>query len=355
MKILAIITGMKNGGAERVMATLCNQFCRHHEVRLLILKDRESDYPLDPRIEIVSGDIRKHQVIKALQIVRREMDAWKPDVALSFMTNANLLTLFATNRKKIKPVVVIAERTNPDVSYFIAKQLRKWLYPKADEIVFQTEGAKSYYQKILKGRGKVIMNPISSDFSKDAHVGERTKKIINMGRLTEQKNQKLLVEAFFELSKTHPEYILEIYGEGPLRKDLEDQIGDRKDVQLMGKKTPIREYIEDADIFVLSSIFEGLPNALLEAMALGIASIATDCPSGGPRAVIEDGVNGLLIPMNNPKEMTKALQRLIEDPDLKERIRQAGTLVNENYHVDRIGQQWEDLLVESVRKKGDNP
>ena len=182
-----------------------------------------------------------------------------------------------------------------------------------------------------------------------------------MGRLNQQKNYPLLLEAFQEFSKKHGDYVLEIYGKGPLEQKVRDQINhlaleDR--VVMKGFCANVHEAIREAAFFVMSSDFEGMPNALMEAMALGMPCICTDCPCGGPRMLIRDGENGLLVGVGQTDELAQAMCRLAEEPELAEELGRQATLLRERAGVSAITDQWQAaarraVLIRSGEKEAD--
>lgn len=347
MKMMMIITGMQSGGAERVMATLCNELSKRHQVRLVIMKDGVSDYRISERVEVAAGKVSNQSLIQSVAFVRKQIDEWKPDVALSFMTKSNIVALMANLLTGKKARLVIAERANPHYAKRVFKILRRILYPMAHGCVFQTRQAQDYYRGILKCESVVLRNPLNPDFKVDRFTGERKKTIITMGRLYPEKNQKLLIDAFAEIAGKYPEYSVEIYGDGPLKEELTAHIAAlqlQERVHLMGRKDHIQQHIADAGVFVLPSDSEGMPNALIEAMALGIPSIATDCPIGGPAVIIEDHENGILVPVNDRPALTAALQELIDNAAMAERLgRSAGNVMKE-FSEEAVCAQWEDYL-----------
>lgn len=350
-----VITGMQSGGAERVMATLCNGLSNNHSVRLLIMKSAESDYRLSDKVEVCAGNIENKNLFKCVSFTVKQMKQWKPDIVLSFMTKSNIIALCAKKSAGCDAPVVIAERANPYYAGKIFKLMRKFLYPTADGFVFQTKQAQDYYKDIIKNKSNIILkNPLNPDFKAVSYEGERVKKIVTMGRLSVEKNQKLLISAFSKISDKYPDYRVEIYGDGPLRKELEDyinQLGLEKQVLLMGRKNGVQQYIADGEIFVLPSNSEGMPNALLEGMALGLACIATDCPIGGPAMIIKNNENGILLPMNDVDKLAEAMEKLIENKPLALSMgEKAKNIVNE-YNAVTVCKQWEEYLVEVANKQ----
>ncbi|PGL72699.1 glycosyltransferase [Bacillus sp. AFS055030] len=358
MKIMMVITGMQSGGAERVMATLCNELSKRNQVRLLVMKEKKTDYELKDNIEFVAGNVTNQSLLKSVRFVRQQMDDWQPQVVLSFMTKSNLITLLAKKMAKWKAPVIIAERANPNYTGSLLKVLRKFVYPSADGCVFQTKQAQKYYNDILNCNSIVLRNPLNPNFKVQLHQGVRTKRIVSVGRLSVEKNQRLLIESFSKIAVSYPEYSVEIFGEGPLRNELQSFINKKNlqsQVRLMGRKDNIQEYISDAEIFVLPSNSEGMPNALLEAMALGMACIATDCPIGGPAVIIENKKNGILVPMNESQIMADTLELLIGNDGLSSRLRAEAKKVVEHYDTEKVCAEWETYIrgvVSSIAKNG---
>lgn len=347
MRILMVITGMQSGGAERVMATLCNTLSKQHDVRLLVMKQAISDYELSEKVEFLGGNIQGQRLTKAVTFTKRQMEEWKPDVVLSFVTKANIIALLARMVSAHHVPVVIAERSNPHSAAKTFKLIRRFLYPMADGCVFQTEQAKAYYNGILKCESVILKNPLNPDFAASPYEGVRKKKVVTMGRLYPVKNQQLLIRAFAEIAPQHPEYTLELYGDGPLRQELEELIqslGMEQRIFLMGRKHSVRDYVQDAEIFVLPSNAEGMPNALLEAMAMGLCCVATDCPIGGPAAIVRNGENGLLLPMNDCPAMAQALDKLMRNPELAERMGREARNISADFEFETVCAQWEAYL-----------
>ena len=352
MKIMLMITGMKSGGAERVMATLCNELSRRHQVKLVILKDRETDYTLSENVIVEAGGIQNQNVIQSIAFARKKMEEWNPDIALSFMTKTNIVALCAKLLAKKKIRLVIAERANPYCPSIIYKIIRRFVYPFADGCVFQTKQAQAYYKNILRCRSVVLKNPLNPGFNVKPFEGMRSKRIVTMGRLSEEKNQKLLIEAFAKIADRFPEYRVEIYGDGPLKDQLDAYIKEKhleNSVFLMGRKLNIQEHIADAGVFVLPSNSEGMPNALLEAMALGIPSIATDCPIGGSAVIVKHDENGILIPMNDVDKLAAAMTRMMEDKEFAQKVSKNAANVSVDFSAERVCVQWEEYLTEMAK------
>lgn len=245
--------------------------------------------------------------------------------------------------------VVVSERNDP--KHFAGKKIVKYIsrffMKKADGFVFQTEDAKKYYDKMLHGRGCVICNPLLVDNFPKRFDSIREKNIVTAGRLNPQKNQKLLIDTFSEIERDYPEYKLIIYGEGILEKELKDYVLSKKlekKVFFPGNVSDLLEQIKNASVFVMSSDFEGMPNALIEAMALGLPCISTDCPCGGPASLIENGKNGLLVSVRNKRELSSALRTILDNTCFAETLGTSAKAVKEKLSINNIGKQWYEYL-----------
>lgn len=357
MKILFVIGPLKSGGAERVVANLSNEFVKNNSVFIATTVDENSDYIIDKNVKIICLDDGKKNNFFKKNIIRiknlkKLINEEKIDIAISFLPEPSYRLMIAKNNK-IK--TIISERNDPNIEYnsFIKKILTKLLYCKADGFIFQTEDAKKWFSKKIQKKSIVIPNPINEKFISNAYYGKREKTIVNVGRLVKQKNQKMLIDAFNEVHKKHNEYILKIYGDGELYDELKKQIKNLKledYVFLMGKKNDIKKEIYKSGIFVLSSDYEGMPNSLMEAMALGIPCISTDCPIGGPNFLIENNKNGLLFQVNNKDELVANINLLIENEQLAKELSNNANKICEILNPKIINRKWREYIEEVVKK-----
>ena len=329
MKIMFCLGSMRKGGAERVVANLSNAFSKNHDVNIVVTIPGESMYELNDNIKYFSLDKcnKKNnfisRTISRIFRLRKIIKEINPDVIVSLLPEPTYRLMIA--KIFLDKKTIISVRNDPNVEYntFFKKMLVKLLYTKADGFVFQTEDAKKWFSKKIQDKSTVIPNPINENFICEPYDGEREKTIVTVGRLNVQKNQKLLIDAFYEVSKIYEDYILKIYGSGPLQENLQNQINRlnlNDKVTLMGQSDNIKQEIYKAGMFVLSSDYEGMPNALMEAMALGLPCISTDCPIGGSKYLIKSGVNGLLTPVNDKEKLTKSIIKMIEDKQMTQRI-----------------------------------
>ena len=355
MKYLFVATGMRFGGAERVMSILANEWCsRGEKVRFFLTgTPAESSYPLSEGVKIVSSfetaqETRFEQIVHIREI-RKECINWKPDVVISFYNDVCALVAFAIRGLNIP--LIYSERNDPNKfnQRVIDKLYRKIVEHKADKFVFQTEGAKKCYPDKVQRRSCVILNPLdTASFPMHDFVNEE-KTIVSVGRLEAQKNQSLLIDAFSMIMDQIPDFRLVIFGEGKLRKKLEDcvqQKGLQRRVFLPGAKTGIQDYIKNAALFVLSSDYEGIPNALIEAMAIGLPCVSTDCSPGGARELIVDKENGLLVPCNDTEELANAIIRMIQDRELAKRCGEKAHEIRNRVEASLIADRWLEFIGE---------
>lgn len=321
---------MYRGGAQRVMANIANYLNENKWDVILI-----NDFEPDPRIvqysisdNIVRLYLRKdllgNPIIKNLDrirtlrtIIKRE----KPDVVLSFLGRPNKRMLISTIGLSCKKIVSIRNDPNKEYGSSVIKRIMtNCLFLNADGCVFQTEEAANYFIKAIQKKSVIILNPIDEKFYKIERF-KNTRNIITFGRLEPQKNHKYLIHAFAGVADKYPDDKLIIYGEGSLREELLQEIKEcnlSERVLLPGDITDVEKYLAAAKAFVLSSDYEGLPNALMEAMAVGIPCISTDCPCGGPRQLIRNRTQGILVECNNVNQMQKALDEVLSYSSVNE-------------------------------------
>ena len=213
----------------------------------------------------------------------------------------------------------------------------------ADKIVFQTAGAQRFYSKRVQEKSTVILNPVNTNgFPRHDFSCEKS-EIVSVGRLEAQKNRKLLIDAFELIASDFTEYQLTIYGEGSLRKELEDYVkakGLQERVFLPGNQNNIQEHIKDASLFVLSSDYEGIPNALIEAMAIGLPCVSTDCSPGGARELIEEGISGLITPCSDVRKLSDAMRMMLSNKTYAKACGIEALRIREKTDVKKISEDW---------------
>lgn len=335
-----------SGGAERVVCTLASELSRRGiDTTIITQQNTECGYSLDENVKIwaakAKGKISVLRNFARNTAMRRYIKGQNFDVVISFITAMNLQTILFTRGLKSK--VIVSERIFPATIKQPKKLLSKIIYPMADGFVFQTEQARACFRGKVRKRGCIIYNPLKENLPYCDQ--EKNKYIVTIGRLTSQKNHKLLINAFEKFIQNHPHYELRIYGNGPLKEELENfaqQLGVLEKVHFMGAVENVTEHIRDAAMFVLPSDYEGMPNVLAEAMAMGLPCISTDCLGGGAAALIENEKNGLLVPCRDVEQLYEAMEKIVTDTEFSNKIASNGKLLREQLSVENITAQWLD-------------
>ncbi|TAN08577.1 MAG: glycosyltransferase family 4 protein [Rhodanobacteraceae bacterium] len=371
MKLALVISSLGGGGAERVMTLLANAWAaRGDEITLITLASGDMDtYRLDPAVRRVALDVAGasahvfaaigHNAVR-IHALRRAIAGCRPDAVISFIAESNVRVLLATIGLGVP--VIISERTflNGHHMRGVWRALRRWLYPRAAAVVAQTRRCADDLEAVTGCRVEVIANPVLPESAPAARVcdagpGEpaargNARTLLAVGRLSPEKGFDLLIEAFARVADSQHDWKLVILGEGPLRADLERRIAQHdlgRRIALPGFDAHVRAAMRRADLFVLSSRYEGFPNALLEAMAEGAACVSFDCDAG-PRELIEHGENGWLVPSGDVPALADAFDALMRDAGLRERIGHRARAVIATYALPAILDQW-DALVMSVQ------
>jgi glycosyltransferase involved in cell wall biosynthesis len=353
MRICFLKHSMNPGGAERTVAYLSNYFVKQGiDVDLLLYGER-GFYELDERINIeyISESNKRKNIFQRIKLVlkrfinlRKYVKKNKPDIIFCMLSPA----VFYALPFKRKTIIITSERSNPrNLKSKWKIFIRKFLFKKADGVVFQTERAKNFYRDIIKDKGVVIPNAIGNEYVyKVPMTEEREDKISAMGRIANEKDYPTLLKAFSIVTERHPQFILEIFGGGSAEKLLElaQELGIREKVFFKGAHPDALLKIADSKCYVLSSISEGMPNALMEAMAIGLPCVSTDCPNG-PAELIEDGVNGLLVPVGDEKAMAKAILKMIEDEEFAKKCGENAAKIKETHSVEINAKRYLDYFV----------
>lgn len=350
-QIIFISNEVANGGAGRVISVLANAFVKEgYGVSIYSYHKSSETYPLDKlvkqyflRVKYKSKLLNK--VDRILQL-RKEFKKNFGATIISFEYFVNMQTVIAGFGLKNR--TIISERNDPaqQDSRKLIKHLRNILYGLADVLVCQTPEAKAYFPEFVQKKAVVIPNPIKEGLPKPFN-GKRKKIIVNFGRLEKQKNLPLLIEAFALLYKEYPDYRLFLYGDGSAKKSIEALIAEKKlqdCVTLHGSTPDIHTKILDCAMYVSSSDYEGLSNSMLEAMALGLPCVVTDCPCGGAKMMIRSYENGILVPVKDVQSMYEAMKYLIENPKQAAYISHNATKIRMDLAAEKIASQWEWIL-----------
>lgn len=323
MKILFFNTNIGYGGASKMMVDIANFLSHKNDVTFLTFRNADVLQPLGDKVSHVhmplcKCNIKALETIRQIAALRKYIKKEGFDLAIAFLHPANYMLTIASKFTKTK--VLLSERADPHSRlknggvfvHFIEHILHM-----ADAYVFQSDGAKNLYPEKCQKKGTVIVNSVPDAKKEFCYSGVREKRIVHVARMELiQKRQDVMLKAFKSFSNKYPEYVLEFYGDGPdedAMKNLASQLGVGDKVKFMGAQSRILEKIKTAEMFVLTSDYEGIPNALLEAMAIGIPCISTDCSPGGARMIIKDNINGFIVPCGDAEALFEKMDELARD------------------------------------------
>lgn len=348
MNITFFLGGLSGGGAERVCCNLANRFCElGHSVDMLVTSDESSTYELNKQVHITTllpfskRKNKAHDIFTFFRNFVRYVKNEKKDLYIVMTPVSTILLLLLRNKTNAK--VIASERNTPSRRYskFIQFLIRRVAH-RADGWVYQTQENASFYNGYINEcKSIIIPNPISE--IPEYQAGERRKVIVNAGRLTSQKNQALLIASFASIAKDFDDYLLKIYGSGEKKEELLDMISNMNlegRVEICEYTSNLFDEIHDVSLFVLSSDYEGMPNALMEAMCLGLPCVSTDCGGGGAKALITNGVDGLLVPPNDASAMSMAMSKMLSDMHFAEMCGNNAKKIKERLSPELIYGEW---------------
>lgn len=358
------IGSLHKGGAERVFVNLAEFFLQEgYRVTMVTQYKKENEYDLPDGVERVISDITQTElnnsrIANFYNRVRKLHCIWKetkPDLVLSCIGKNNFMAVVTTMFTKTRPVVSVVGEAGEEYPNRLMKMLANFLFPHAAGIVLQTERSRYFFNKKIQKKAVVLPNSLNPDFIKPRYEGVREKRIVSVGRMDANKNHEMMIRAFASLADKYPEYTLTIYGDGELHSYLEElagQLGVADRVFLPGVIPDVAARIEKASVFLLTSFSEGVSNALIEALASGLGVISTDVPSGGTVELMEDGVNGLIIPAGDRKALEQAMDRLLGDPVYLEKLGREAARIQERLAPERVNRQWQEYFEEIMDQKG---
>lgn len=365
LRITCVIGSLGCGGAERNIVRLSEELakCGHRVTLMTIAQDIPDFYYISEKVARVwsmkeaSNSYRWYELvgqIKRKNALKLSIVETNPDIVISFIDTTNISVLGSLSGTKIP--VIVSERTDPrhhDIGWRW-KLLRRLFYPKTSCVVMVANDAIDWAKSQWpRWNVEVIPNPvIMPRFLENAirpgWFGD--KNIVAMGRLQYEKGFDLLIKSFGKISPSFPEWNLIILGEGGLRKDLEREVTEEKlsgRVHLPGMIKMPFDILRQADLFVLSSRYEGFPMGLAEAMACGTAVISFDCPSG-PSQIIRNGIDGLLVPPNNVQALSDAMVSLMGDENKRNSFASKAPEIVERFSVDSVIAAWESVIFKSL-------
>ena len=359
-KVMFLCHGAGNGGAERVITTLASEFAKRDYVVMMVTTNEDNnDYVMHDKV------IRERVISNASNAIFRSIDriyklrqcikCFKPDCIISFSSIPNMQAIIA--RIGLKTKLIISERTDPRryPTNALGRIIRSFLYPFTDRVVFQTKDAMNYFPRIIRKKSLIIVNPIAASLP-EPFYGIRENRIIGIGSLGEQKNWSMALKACRIFFRKYPDYILEIFGEGPDKEKLQSIIDATDELKgrvfLKGFSTNVLDRLVQARMYISSSNYEGISNSMLEALAVGTPTICTDAPVGGARMFIKNGVNGFLVPVGDFNKLAKAMEELASDDALIELFSSKSIKIKDKLNISLIVDKWEKEMLLLCNLKG---
>lgn len=355
-KLIVSCASISSGGAERVLSILSRPLAdRYDFVTYVMWVEAPIFYHIDSRVRLVSieKEIGSKNELKRMKWFRNFIKKEKPDLILSFLEPWNIRVLVSTMGLDVKTIV--AERNDPHGvnKYWIMDQMEKLIYRRANMIFVQTETIRAFFDGPLQERTRVIYNPVNlpEELVGKALVTPKKKRIVSVARLKTQKKHDMLIRVFAKFYKSHPDYTLTIYGNGPLMNQLKQlavSLGLGDVVSIPGASKTIHQDILDAEMMCLVSTREGMSNAMIEAMCLGLPCICTKV--SGAIDLIENDKNGILIEVDDKEALYKQMCRVVENKDLAKNLGTEASHLYEKLRVDKISKQWIEHIDRMMEK-----
>jgi len=365
IKVLFVLPSLRGGGAERVILTLLKGLDVSKFQSELVLLEKTGNYVEDLLKNLKVYALNKKKARFAIFSLARFLTYQRPKILFTTLPQINALGYLSLKISHSKPFWIIrrANYEPPQILPFLTKFFLKKSYQKADKIVCVSKGlAKDLakYWHISEKKINVIPNPIDIDNIQNLAKSRinhpwfysQTPIIVAVGRLTGQKGFSFLIKAFSQVLSQFKAKLV-ILGQGPEKETLEQLTREfrvEREVEFLGFQNNPYPYIARAQVFVLSSLWEGFPNVLVEAMACGVPVVATDCPFG-PREILEDGKYGLLVPPANEEALAKAILKILESPQLAKDFSEKAKERVKNFAKEKVIKEYENLFLEVFQKK----
>lgn len=342
MKVLMVMKKLRYSGAYKMFMWVAKALAdRGFDITVFTyMKNDVKELPAN--IKWIKQDLENRNFIFHLMAVRKVIRTEKPECVISFLLDANILNMLACIGTKAKSIV--CERNDPFKPHYHIMKIAKPFFRLADGAVYQLPKVAEFYKNI-KAPTAIIPNPVLC--KADVQIksfNERDNVIVTLGRLDLfQKRHDVLVNAFAAFSQKHPEYKLVIYGDGPDENRIRDlilKLGLNDKVILAGVTSNPQDSIKNAKFFVLSSDFEGIPNALIEAMSIGLPCISTDCRPGGASLLIKNNINGIIVPPHDEKSLADQMRCLAENAEKAETLGNNARQIVNDFAEDEIALQW---------------
>lgn len=324
-KLILYIDSMQRGGAQRVMSNIANYFIRNgidiYLINDIVPEPGKDEYWLNNginRIFLDSNYKKGNKHFYRIKTLRKYLKQIKPDIIISFLGSPNIKLIIASIGLKLRKILSV--RNDPYVEYGkgLRRIIAKILFLFSNGVVFQTNDAADYFFKTTQKKSTIIFNPVDNRF-REIKWKKESNNIVAVGRLESQKNHLLLLKAFCHISSTWPKIKLIIVGDGSLKSKLisfvnENKLTDR--VIFFGQVSNVEQILGDSLIYLMTSDFEGMPNALMEAMSAGVPCISTDCPCGGPRMLLKD--DQYLVKCNDLSALIEKIEYFLSNRDVLE-------------------------------------
>lgn len=354
-KILFVIPALSNGGAERVVSKISSELAKHdYDVDILTFYNTDKDYFVNEKVFIHNlskgklEDYKKFGTLRRLKLIRRKIQEINPDEIFPFLDHVFIYVYIALFFTRFKKRVYYLMRNNPKFQGKKQRILTNFFNSFAKKIIVQNKGQKAYLSKRKQRKTTVIPNPIDEKYIKfEKKFNDTPKQLFSVGRLEKQKNYELALNSFAHITKDYPDLNYVIFGQGSLKEQLVDmceKLNIKDKVEFRGFSSSFDEIYGQGDIFVMSSIYEGMPNALAEAIAVGVPVISTNCEFG-PDDLVLDSQIGVLVNDFTTNSFTKELKNILDNysyyvskSDYRKKI------IYNNYSLEKIVKLWIDIL-----------
>lgn len=358
-----VTSSLQGGGAQRVLVNIANRFARDGwKIHLIcfVAKNNPPIYSVDCGIQLhylPRGYTIKDRILpKCVKMLQALVAEIAPDLLIPFLMPATAYTFAVARNLGIR--IIVSERNDPTrtpADPYWRKQ-RDHIMTHADGCVFQTQSALEYFGTEALSKYAIIRNPVDLSGARNDVVKacDRTRRVVCVGKYEPQKNLDFLLDVFAEFLKTHPYYTLEVYGNDYHHRRLALQqkaiaLGIDDKVYLNEARPDIFDVIYDARMCVLPSKYEGMPNALIESVSLGVPSIASDCPAYGGRQVITSGENGYLVPVDDKEDFVHKMRCLANQDALADRFTEEGRKVREKFDIDEVYALWKQFVLDVLK------
>ena len=350
-KYLFTIRSLTGGGAERVVSVLASHMAEDgYDVSIIVYDKSNHNYAISDKVKVYYMPTPKKGVmgkIGRIKDMSQLIDSIKPDIIIPFVGTVLFVSYFASRPARIPFIRTIRNSPWIEEGHGIQKIFRSYLNNEAVAIMVQNKEQIEFFPRRLKKKIFVVPNPLSEQIllKKKENYSDQIRRCITVGRLDEQKNHEALLKAFAVIKKKHPEVILDIYGTGQEADRLQkliEKLKIEKSCHLKGRNDHIEDELIEADMFVMTSKYEGMPNALMEAMAVGLPCLSSDCKTG-PKTLIEDKTNGVLYDEGNDEDLIKKWEWLLEHPlECKKYGHEARKAIHQKYTYKQV---YDDLMI----------